>query len=108
MMIDDRIIAAPGIGIPLKALDPGAPVWTLKRASLSAPQATKRNEAAQPSLPKGIRVHLYIITAGATPKATRSDKESSSTPNLVEVLVRRAIQPSRPSKIVAIIMAHAA
>src|SRR5450759_2836646 len=108
MTIDERTAAAPGMGMPLKALEPVDPVCTLKRASRRAPQATNRKAAAQPSLPKGIRVHLYIITDGATPKATRSDRESSSTPKRVDVLVRRAIQPSRPSKIIAIMIAQAA
>ena len=36
--------------------------------------------------------------AGATPKLTKSDKESSSAPNLVEPFSMRATRPSSPSK----------
>src|SRR5208337_421598 len=108
MIIEDKIVAAAGIGIPLKAFEPGAPVCTLKRASLNAPHATNKKAAAHPNLPKGPRAHLYIIMEGATPNATRSESESSSIPKRVEVLVRRAIQPSRPSNILAITMAQAA
>src|SRR5271169_6076163 len=108
MITEDKIVAAAGIGIPLKDFEPGAPVCTLKRASLKAPHATNKKAAAHPSLPKGPSAHLYIMIEGATPKATRSDSESSSMPKRVEVLVSRAIQPSRPSKILATTMAQAA
>src|SRR5512147_84339 len=106
--MDAITVAAPGMGIPLNAFDPGVPVCILNLASLSAPHATKRKLAAQPHLPKGISAHLYIMTAGATPNATRSERESSSIPKRVVVLVKRAIQPSRPSNTLARTMAHAA
>src|ERR1700690_1871800 len=108
MTTDARMVAAAGIGIPLNAFDPGAPVCTLNRARRKAPHATKRKAAAQPTLSKGDSTHLNIIMLGATPNATRSESESSSMPNLVDVFVRRAIHPSRPSKILAITIAHAA
>lgn len=38
-------------------------------------------------------------TAGATPKATKSAKESNSTPNLEVELVSLATRPSSPSQI---------
>ncbi len=55
------------------------------------------------------QVTIYTsIRDGATPKATRSERESSSMPNLVDVFVNLAIHPSRPSNIFAITIAHAA
>jgi hypothetical protein len=45
---------------------------------------------------------------GATPKATKSDRESYSEPNLLVVFVILAILPSKPSKTKAIKMGAAA
>ncbi len=39
--------------------------------------------------------------AGARPKATMSARLSYSLPKVVSVRVRRAMRPSRPSKIIA-------
>src|SRR5512141_2566321 len=92
------MLAAAGMGRPTKRLLSTVLTWTLKRASLSAPQTTNRKAASQPSLPKGFSAHEYMRMPGATPKATRSARESYSTPNLEEVPVNLATLPSRPSK----------
>ena len=49
--------------------------------------------------------HKYITIAGATPKFTKSAKESSSAPKVLVALSMRAILPSNPSKIAATIIA---
>ncbi|MNG28473.1 hypothetical protein D3C84_1137380 [compost metagenome] len=46
--------------------------------------------------------------AGATPKATMSDRESYSAPKALWVLVMRATRPSRPSSTMATKIAMAA
>src|SRR5207237_8983272 len=45
-----------------------------------------------------------MISAGATPKATRSESESSSAPNRLWPRSRRAIRPSSPSSSAAMTM----
>ena len=41
------------------------------------------------------------MTAGATPKSTKSDNESSSAPNREVPLSARAMRPSSPSRTAA-------
>lgn len=91
--------AAAGIGSPLKYLDSIVSFCTLNLASLKAPQTTYMKEASQPSRPNGCRAQRNASSAGATPKATKSDKESYSEPNWLVDRVKRAILPSRVSKI---------
>src|SRR5471032_3226276 len=64
--------------------------------------------AIQPSLPRPRSDHSYITSAGAAPKETMSDRLSYWAPNSDWVLVRRAMRPSRPSRIMAMKMAQAA
>ena len=66
------------------------------------------NAQAQPSLPHSGPTsrsadsdHVYITSAGASPKLTRSDSESYCTPNSVCVPVMRATRPSMPSSTAA-------
>ena len=73
------------------------------------------NAAAQPSLPhngpksrSADSDHVYITSAGASPKLIRSDSESYCTPNSLWVLVIRATRPSRPSSTAATNTAMAA
>ncbi len=92
------MLAAAGIGSPTNRLLSTVSTCTLKRASRSAPQTRNRNAATQPSRPNGLRAQEYMRRAGVTPKATRSARESNSTPNLLVVPVMRATLPSRPSQ----------
>jgi hypothetical protein len=48
------------------------------------------------------------MIAGATPKETKSDSESSTAPNLLETRSSRAARPSRASKTIASPMATTA
>ena len=101
-------MAAPGIGNPLKWRDSRLSLWVLNLASLKAPQMMYKKTASQPNLPNGFRDHSKASSPGATPKATRSDRESNSTPNWLVVLVKRAIFPSNQSNIAEIRIAMAA
>jgi len=80
----------------------------LNLASLKAPQITYRKTASQPNLPNDLSDHSKASNPGATPNATRSDRESYSVPNWLVVLVKRAIFPSNPSNIREIRIAMAA
>jgi hypothetical protein len=62
----------------------------------------------QPTPPRPDKVHWYKSTTGATPKLTKSAKESSSAPNRDALFNARARRPSRPSKIPARMMAPTA
>ncbi len=72
----------------------------LKRARRSAMQALN-GERQRPAdaLRRRCVLHRNMIIAGATPKLTKSLKESSSAPNLLEESSSRAMRPSRASKI---------
>jgi hypothetical protein len=48
-----------------------------------------------------------MTSAGAAPNDTISDRLSYWAPNSLCVLVMRAIRPSRPSRTIAMKMAHA-
>lgn len=74
----------------------------LKRASLVAMQIAPKSTAPQPRNFIVLKCHKYIISPGATPKFTRSHKESSSAPKLVSLCSARATRPSIPSKKAAI------
>ena len=74
---------------------------TLNRAN-RRPQHIENNiEMIHPERPKSCIVHKYKIIAGATPKQTKSDKESNSAPNLLEPFNSLATRPSKVSKIAA-------
>src|SRR3989304_1111163 len=107
-MVKAIIMAAEGMGRPLKYFTSPEVDWTLKRANLKAPQTTKRKAASQPNLPYGLRAQLKASRAGAIPKETRSAKESYWTPNLEVAPESRATFPSRTSKTDASRMAYAA
>ncbi|MNG13531.1 hypothetical protein D3C84_972160 [compost metagenome] len=62
----------------------------------------------RPTLPRPLRAHSKASNAGATPKATMSDRESYSAPKALWVLVRRATRPSRLSSTMATKMVAAA
>ncbi len=73
------------------------------------------NAAARPSLPNGgpksfsaESDQLYITSAGASPKLSRSESESYCTPNSVWVPVSLATRPSMPSSSAAMKTATAA
>lgn len=74
------------------------PVVTLNLAKRIAPKTTKScNQRSK--LSKIITYSHIKRTAGATPKATRSAKESNSTPNFEVEFVSLATRPSSPSQI---------
>ena len=100
--------AAAGIGSPLKWLICTLLFSTLNLASRNAPHMTYIKAANQPKRPNGSSAHKNARVAGATPKATRSDRESYSIPKWLVVWVKRAIRPSRPSNIADIMIAIAA
>ena len=97
-----------GQGSPTKNFLHRIDVEILKRANLSAVQAIKRNEIQIPSLPNCSKPNFHAKNAGVTPNATRSTRESSCTPNSLDVFVSLAIFPSNPSKtaLPRIISAH--
>ena len=96
------------MGRPLKYFVSPEADMTLNLASLSAPQTTNRKAASQPNLPYGLSAQLKAIRAGATPKETRSARESYWTPNLLVAPDSFATFPSRASKTAASRMATAA
>jgi len=106
--IEDMQMAAAGIGSPLKKELSDELFSTLNLASLKAPQITYRHAASQPSRLKGSSAHKKARIAGATPKATRSESESYSTPKWLAVPVILATLPSRQSKVAETIIAMAA
>ena len=67
-------------------------------ASLNAPHIGTVIKIAIPTIPFGpikLRLkHAYINSEGATPKETKSERESSSFPNSLETLRNLAILPS--------------
>ena len=64
-------------------------------------QAQKIRAAIQPPVPIRDRLQIYMMTPGATPKLTRSAKESSCAPKRVSAPNMRAARPSSMSKIMA-------
>ncbi len=73
----------------------------LKRASRSAQLTANSSASAQPKPPISCTVQRYKSTAGATPKLTKSESESSSAPKRLVPPRRRATRPSSPSRITA-------
>src|SRR5260363_263530 len=59
------------------------------------------NAAIHPQRPRPLSTHSYIISAGAAPKETISDKLSYCSPNALCVFVIRAMRPSMPSSTIA-------
>ena len=59
---------------------------------------TRARISRSPSSGSMRKPHIQANTAGATPKAITSARESSSRPNALAVFVRRAIPPSKKSK----------
>src|SRR5260363_351840 len=73
----------------------------LKRASRSAVPAQYTNAAIHPQRPRPLSTHSYIISAGAAPKETISDKLLYCSPNALCVFVIRPMRPSMPSSTIA-------
>jgi len=80
----------------------------LNLASLIAIQITKTIATGHPKIFKFFKFQRYIINAGATPKLTRSAKESSCAPNKDSEARALASLPSSPSKIAENITAKTA
>src|SRR5215470_6567192 len=79
----------------------GSSIMTLKRASRSPAQIANTMAAIQPAWPSACRPQKYRISAGATPKLTKSARLSSSAPKREVPLSMRATRPSMPSSIAA-------
>src|SRR5262245_48403871 len=79
----------------------GSSIMTLKRASRSPAQIANTMAAIQPTWPSSCRPQKYRISAGATPKLTKSARLSSSAPKREVPLSMRATRPSMPSRIAA-------
>src|SRR5260363_44515 len=88
--------AAAGHGKPCKKRLSSACRLELKRASRSAVPAQYTNAAIHPQRPRPLSTHSYIISAGAAPKETISDKLSYCSPNALCVFVIRAMRLHRP------------
>src|SRR5690625_1256778 len=106
--MEASIAAAGGLARPTKKSLSTTPIWVLKRASRRDAQAELINADAQPILPSEDKAQLNMTKAGARPNDTMSDRLSYCSPKALEVLVRRATRPSRPSRIIATNMATAA
>ena len=65
-------------------------------------QITNIRDINQPSPLTSFNTHIYMISAGATPKLITSDKLSNSAPKRLVPLRSLATLPSKPSKIPAI------
>ena len=95
-----RAISAPaGAGTPVKnLLDKGVLIFSiscvLKRASLKHMQTQKNIAIIHPNLSMFCIEKRYIARAGHTPKTTKSERESSSAPNLLHELSILAKRPS--------------
>src|SRR5262249_24770739 len=79
----------------------GSSIMTLKRASRSPAQIANTMAAIQPAWPSSCKPQKYRISAGATPKLTKSAKLSSSAPKREVPLSIRATRPSMPSRMAA-------
>ena len=95
-------MAPAGAGMPVKKLPAqagllGSSIITLKRASRSAVQIANTMAAIQPADLISCRPQKYRISAGATPKLTKSARLSSSAPKREVPLSMRATRPSMPS-----------
>ncbi len=74
----------------------------LKRASRSPMASANTSTAIQPKPFSGVSPQTNTMTAGATPKLTKSARLSSSAPNLDCAFSARARRPSTPSRAAAI------
>lgn len=96
-------IAPAGAGTPVKNL-PESGVFmfsiscVLNLANRRHMQTAKNADIIQPNLFRADRLYKYMTTAGPIPKTAKSDKESSSAPNLLHALSNRANLPSVASK----------
>ena len=70
---------------------------TLNLASLSIPHTAKEIATTHPNHEKACRQKLYARNPGATPKETRSQRESISLPISLLTPKKRAERPSSPS-----------
>src|SRR5215475_1159322 len=86
----------------------GSSAMTLKRARRSPVEIANTMAAIQPALPSSWSPQKYSISAGATPKLTKSPRLSSSAPNRDVPLSMRATRPSMPSSSAAKTMAATA
>src|SRR5437016_1394849 len=99
-------MAPAGAGMPVKKLPAqaglfGSSIMTLKRASRSPVEIANTSAAIQPAWPSSCRPQKYSISAGATPKLTKSARLSSSAPKREVPLSMRATRPSMPSSVAA-------
>ena len=110
MIIGNRARPPPaGAGTPVKKLfvQTGKcceSISVLNRASLSAQHTANSRTSTHPIGPASFIVHKNNKTAGAIPKAKKSERLSSSAPNLLVPLIRRAIRPSKASNTPATII----
>ncbi len=89
---------APGLGSPTKYfLSARGSTVTLNRARRKAAQASHRNAESQARTGFSGSAQVCTSTAGASPKDTRSDNESSWTPNGDVAPTSRATAPSAMS-----------
>src|SRR6516165_2550370 len=112
-MGSSTVIAPAGAGTPTKKFAAqaglfGSSAITLKRARRSPVEIANTMAAIQPALPSSWRPQKYSISAGATPKLTKSARLSSSAPNRDVPLRSRATRPSMPSSTAANTMAPSA
>src|SRR6266508_3464787 len=99
-------MAPAGAGTPVKKFAAqagllGSAIITLKRARRSPVQIANTMAKIHPRLPSSCRLQKYNISAGATPKLTKSARLSSSAPKRDVPLSMRARRPSTPSSIAA-------
>ncbi len=92
--------AKAGVGSPLNSVAWSVVLKMARRMADKIIIINVRNGKYGFSLFSEIKVN--IINVGASPKLTTSDRESSSLPNSDFALRRRAVNPSRKSKIEAI------
>lgn len=93
------------MGMPTKCTEKSV---MLNLARRKAPAITKIRTGIYPQKPKILRLTFHAVTAGATPKDIKSDKESSSFPKLLGTFNFLAIFPSILSTNAAIMMRIAA
>src|SRR5438477_4925100 len=101
--------APAGAGTPVNQSDVQAGAaadlsLTLKRASLRAQHEISAKLAIQPRAPALWSDQFCRMNAGAAPKQTTSESESSSAPNFETARTARATRPSRLSSSMAAMM----
>ncbi len=95
-------MAPAGAGMPVKKFPAqaglfGLSIITLKRASRRPAQIANTSATIQPADLSSCKPQKYRISAGATPKFTKSARLSSSAPKREVPLSMRARRPSMPS-----------